>query len=207
MHHRARLSTVTCLLEQTGGSASARCPTSLGPPRRLRTPQVPQPRSNRGEPACGVSTSGMSRTSDVRSCCRPEWVDITSMPSPSPKILGTSSDRPRVRAARETCAQTTRGAAGCGFAQGRRSSVRYCGASAAALAMKAAVAAPSGAGGRSVRRAGGTPTALKNSSCPDGEHRQSSRAGRPVALRKACGALAGTFRFHRLQRLRSRRGR
>src|ERR1035441_5377558 len=33
----------------------------------------------------------------------------------------------------------------------------------------------------------------KNFSCPEGEHMQSSRAGWPEALVKACGALAGTL--------------
>ena len=45
-------------------------------------------------------------------------------------------------------------------------------------------------GGGSVRFATGTPISRKNSSWPEGEHRHSSRAGRPDALVEACGALA-----------------
>jgi hypothetical protein len=51
--------------------------------------------------------------------------------------------------------------------------------------------AASGLGAGAVRLATGTPTAVKNSSCPGGEHRHNSRAGRWLLLRNACGALAG----------------
>src|ERR1039457_475204 len=80
---------------------------------------------------------------------------------------------------------------GCG--QGRRSCVRYCGASAADFAMNAALAASSRSGGGSVRVATGAPTAMKKFSCPAGEQMHSSRAGRLEALVNACGALAGTL--------------
>ena len=80
-----------------------------------------------------------------------------------------------------------------GFGSPSSSSVRYFGASAIALAMNAAVAASSSAGGASVRCATGTPTSLKNSSWPAGEQRHSSRAGRSETFRKTCGALAGTL--------------
>ena len=71
--------------------------------------------------------------------------------------------------------------------------MRYSGASAFDLAMNAAWVWPSRAGGGSVRDVTGTPTAMKNSSCPDGVHVQSSRAASPAALRKASGALARTL--------------
>src|SRR5512133_318922 len=80
-----------------------------------------------------------------------------------------------------------------GFGSPSSSSVRYFAASAIALAINAAVAASSSAGGVSVRCATGTPTSLKNSSWPAGEQRQSNRAGRSDTFRKTCGALAGTL--------------
>src|ERR1700689_5614845 len=75
--------------------------------------------------------------------------------------------------------------------QGFRSSVRYFGASACAFARNAFCADSSSFGGDSVRLATGTPTAMKNSSWPAGEHMHNSRTGRPEAFRKKCGALAG----------------
>ncbi|MEA2241764.1 MAG: hypothetical protein QOD24_1320, partial [Solirubrobacteraceae bacterium] len=76
--------------------------------------------------------------------------------------------------------------AGGGSYAGGSSSVRYRGASAVAFATNAAAADSSSSGGGCVRLLSGTPTAMKNSSWPAGEQRQSRRAGRSVALRKAC---------------------
>src|SRR6266566_3621810 len=61
------------------------------------------------------------------------------------------------------------------------------------FAMNAACASASSGGGGSVLVATGWPTRVKNSSCPAGAHRHSSRTGASPALVKACGALAGTL--------------
>ena len=58
-----------------------------------------------------------------------------------------------------------------------RNSVRYLGANASALAFNAACAMGSSFGGAVVRVATGTPTSIKNSSCPAGQQRHNSRAG------------------------------
>ena len=60
-------------------------------------------------------------------------------------------------------------------------------------AMNAACSSGLSGGGAWVRVATGWPTRVKNSSCPAGAHRQSSRDGVSVALVNACGAFAGTL--------------
>src|SRR5205085_2008391 len=64
-----------------------------------------------------------------------------------------------------------------------RNSVRYREASASALALSVVWVASSSFGGGAVRLATGEPTAMKNSSCPAGEHMQRSRADRSEELR------------------------
>src|SRR5471032_180710 len=76
-------------------------------------------------------------------------------------------------------------------AQGGSNSVRYFAASFPAFFLKTAWAVWSSFGGGVVRCSRLMPTALKNSSCPAGEHRHTNRAGRPVKLWNWCGALAG----------------
>src|SRR6185312_2924826 len=76
---------------------------------------------------------------------------------------------------------------------GGSNSVLYWGASAFAVAMKAACASAPSGGGACVRVATGWPTRVKNSSCPEGAHMHSNRDGLSAALVNACGALAGTL--------------
>src|SRR5205085_8266931 len=64
-----------------------------------------------------------------------------------------------------------------------RNSVRYREASASALALSVVWVASSSFGGGAVRLATGEPRAMKNSSCPAGEHMQRSRADRSEELR------------------------
>ena len=59
--------------------------------------------------------------------------------------------------------------------------------------MNAACSSGLSGGGAWVRVATGWPTRVKNSSCPAGAHKQSSRDGVSVELVNACGAFAGTL--------------
>jgi len=73
------------------------------------------------------------------------------------------------------------------------SSVRYLGASAFTFSMNAAWSLSFSFGGGVVRVATGTPTSMKNFSCPDGEHMHSNRTGLEETLWNWCAALEGTF--------------
>src|SRR5580704_11489805 len=79
--------------------------------------------------------------------------------------------------------------------QGLSSSVRYRGASATALLMEAFSSSLVSLGAGAVRLATGTPTSIKNSSCPAGEHRQRRRAALPDLFLKECGAFDGIFKL------------
>src|ERR1700730_545385 len=73
---------------------------------------------------------------------------------------------------------------------GLRSSVRYFGASATTFAINAASATLSSLGAGDVRAATGSPTSMKNSSCPAGVHMQSIRTVLPELFLNTCGAFA-----------------
>src|SRR6266436_6324432 len=73
------------------------------------------------------------------------------------------------------------------------SSVRYLADNALARWMRSACSAMLSFGGGAVRLSTGSPIAMKNSSCPDGVHMQSRRAGLSDLFLNEWGALAGMF--------------
>src|SRR6516164_4431639 len=182
----------------------------LGSERRGSYDRGPHDVTHRGLGSCRLAGQRQRRiTAPSRPMQRSGLAGIQL--APAPPSAGKQGRRPLVHASGSSTTRLVARLANLGSLVGRtgrpclrvragqgvgspsRSSVRYFGASAIAFAMNAPVAASSSGGGVSVRCATGTPTSLKNSSCPAGEQRHKSRAGRSETFRKTCGALAGTL--------------